>query len=64
LNTIEHDDVIKSLLRGALRLGLALGPASARAGPAHRYNQIDSWTIFSRAATWSRMTMYISEKQT
>jgi len=24
----EHDDVIKSLLRGATRLGLALGPAS------------------------------------
>jgi len=24
----EHDDVIKSLLRGAPRLGLALGPAS------------------------------------
>jgi len=23
----EHDDVIKSLLRGAPRLGLALGPA-------------------------------------
>jgi len=30
----EHDDVIKSLLRGAPRLGLALGPSSARAGPA------------------------------
>jgi len=29
----EHDDVIKPLLRGALRLGLALGPAPARAGP-------------------------------
>jgi len=31
----EHDDVIKSLLRGAPRLGLALGPAPARAGPDH-----------------------------
>jgi len=30
----EHDDVIKSLLRGAPRLGLVLGPAPARAGPA------------------------------
>jgi len=29
----EHDDVIKSLFRGAPRLGLALGPESARAGP-------------------------------
>jgi len=29
----EHDDVIKLLLSGAPRLGLALGPASARAGP-------------------------------
>jgi len=29
----EHDDVIKSLLKGAPRLGLPLGPASARAGP-------------------------------
>jgi len=29
----EHDDVIKSLLRGAPPLGLALGPAPARAGP-------------------------------
>jgi len=29
----EHDDVIKSLLRGAPRLDLALGPAFARAGP-------------------------------
>jgi len=31
----EHDDVIKSLLRGAPHLGLALGPASARAGPGY-----------------------------
>jgi len=30
----EHDAVVKSLLRGAPRPGLALGPASARAGPA------------------------------
>jgi len=30
----DRDDVIKSLLRGAPRIGLALGPASARAGPA------------------------------
>jgi len=29
----EHDDVIKPLLRGAPRLGLALGPAPARADP-------------------------------
>jgi len=29
----EHDDVMKPLLRGAPRLGLALGPAPARAGP-------------------------------
>jgi len=31
----EHDDVIESLLRGAPRLDLALGPTSARTGPAH-----------------------------
>jgi len=31
----EHDDVNKSLLRGAPRPGLALGPAPARAGPAY-----------------------------
>ena len=29
----ERDDVTKSLLRGAPRLGLVLGPAPARAGP-------------------------------
>ena len=29
----EHDGVISPLLRGAPRLGLALGPALARAGP-------------------------------
>jgi len=29
----EHDNVIKSLFRGAPHFGLALGPASARAGP-------------------------------
>jgi len=31
----EHSDVIKPLRRGAPRLGLALGPAPARAGPRH-----------------------------
>jgi len=35
----EHDDVIKSLLRGAPRLGLALGLASVRAGPAYDANK-------------------------
>jgi len=29
----EHDDVIKTLLRGTPRLGLALGPAPARVSP-------------------------------
>jgi len=29
----DHDDVITQLDRGAPRLGLALGPAPARAGP-------------------------------
>jgi len=29
----EHDDVIRQLLRGAPRLCLALGAATARAGP-------------------------------
>jgi len=37
----EHDDVIKSLLRGAPRLGLALAPAPARAGPDHSLFYID-----------------------
>jgi len=31
----ERDDVIKPLLRGAPRLGLASGPVPARAGPEH-----------------------------
>jgi len=31
----EHDDVIKSLLRGAPRPGLASGPAPAGASPVH-----------------------------
>ena len=31
----EHFDVIKPLYRGAPRLGLALGPVPARAGPAY-----------------------------
>jgi len=31
----EHDDVMKTRLRGGQHLGLALGPAYARAGPAH-----------------------------
>jgi len=30
----EYDDVITTLLRGAMRLGLALGPAPSRTGPA------------------------------
>jgi len=44
----EHDDVIKSLLKGTPRLGLALGPASARAGPVHDGNGIGKidFTIF------------------
>jgi len=33
----EHDDVIQSLFRGAPRLGLALGPSPARAGPDYRF---------------------------
>jgi len=32
----EYDDVIKLLLRGAPRLGLALGPAPGRADPARK----------------------------
>jgi len=35
----EHDDVISPLLRGAPRLGLALGPALARAGPDSRFKR-------------------------
>jgi len=31
----DHDDVIAPLVRGAPRLGLALGPTPARAGPDH-----------------------------
>jgi len=46
----EHDDVIKSLLRGAPRLGLALGPAPARAGPGYR-QPIDRWSIFLHSHT-------------
>jgi len=43
----EHDDVVKSLLRGAPHLGLALGPASARAGPGPSclINLVYSWGI-------------------
>jgi len=32
----EHDDVITPLLRGPPRLGLALCPAPAKAGPVHK----------------------------
>jgi len=32
----EHDDAITPLLRGAPHLGLALGPAPARAGPVYK----------------------------
>jgi len=33
----EHDDVITPLFRGAPRLGIALGPAPARAGPVDKH---------------------------
>jgi len=36
-----HDDVITPLLRGAPRLGLALGPAPARAGPDNGQRKTD-----------------------
>jgi len=43
-NTVdEHDDVIKSLLRGIPCLGLALGPASARASPAGRHGHLQKF---------------------
>ena len=43
----EHDDVIKSLLRGAPRQGLAFGPASARAGPDCNRNKTRFFLFFS-----------------
>jgi len=38
----EHDGVKKALLTGAPRLGLALGPAPARAGPDYTTRQLKS----------------------
>jgi len=48
----EHDDVIKPPLRGAPRLGLALGPAPARAGPACH------WLLLPHSHSPSLLRMY------
>jgi len=41
-NRSQHGDVMTPLLRGAPRLGLALGPASAKAGP-----ERDKWLLIA-----------------
>jgi len=46
----EHDDVIKPLLRGAPRLGLALGPAPERAGPENI--QLENLLNFKNVRPW------------
>jgi len=61
----EHDDVIKSLLRGVPRLGLALGPATARAGPGNNLFSafVKSGTIiyFRRGGNGCNL-MYLTSK--
>jgi len=44
----EHDDV----KAGAPRLGLALGPASARAGPGHNVDNDSQWNKLSYLLFW------------
>jgi len=47
----EHDDVIKSLFRGAPRLGVVLGPASARAGPGGEHNMAVTMALIISAVS-------------
>jgi len=46
----EHDDIMTPLLRGSPRLGLALGPAPARAGPAFTSRLSEVMSIFPTKA--------------
>jgi len=45
----EHDDVITPLLRGAPRLGLALGPALAKDVPGYKDQQIKTMVCVNGA---------------
>jgi len=51
----EHDGVITPLLRGAPRLGLALGPALAKAGPGcnHGADNIGCVALIWQRLSWS-----------
>ena len=59
----EHDDVIKSLLRGAPRPGLASGPAPAGASPVHDATRPERymWTKVDTVcnAKWSQQSFCI-----
>ena len=62
----EHHDVIKSLLRGAPRPGLALDPASPRAGPGtsywtiyHSFETILEWKLSTDWNPWLQLSMQI-----
>jgi len=49
----EHNDIITPLIRGAPRLGLALGPAPAGAGPADEFKKgTFAFEIFEKNANF------------
>jgi len=57
----EQDDVITLLLRGAPRLGLALGPAPARAGPGGNTLLNTSTSNLNTPSTLSYIEAILSE---
>jgi len=60
----EHDDVITPLLRGAPRLGLALGPAPARAGPGqdlHETRERTTLRLASRGLVTPAALLYATD---
>jgi len=57
----EHDDVIESLVRGAPRLGLALGSASARADPGRTSTAVICETVKILTATDLNLSLPDSE---
>jgi len=62
----KHNDIIKPLLRGASHLGLALGPALAKAGPANKYVVLENNTHLDgvKMFLWNFATLYKKKRLT